>query len=81
MKIVIDIPEHMYLKAKADILWRGDILVKAIKNGIPLQKGQGMTYGYCVYHKLECDYDEQCVNCPYNTKEDVEWFKQDEEKE
>ena len=36
MKLLIDIPEQMYLNAKVDILCGGDILVNAIKNGIPL---------------------------------------------
>lgn len=35
MKLTIDIPEKMYLNAKEDLLCGGDILVKAIKNGIP----------------------------------------------
>ena len=35
MKLLIDIPDQMYLNAKADILCGGDILVKAIKNGTP----------------------------------------------
>lgn len=37
-----------------------------------------MTYGYCVYHEIECDYFGFCTDCPHNTKEDTEWFKQDE---
>ena len=37
-----------------------------------------MTYGYCVYHEIECDYKGSCINCPHNTEEDTEWFKQDE---
>ena len=41
MKIVIDIPKQMYLNAKADTLCGADILVSAIKNGIPLPKGHG----------------------------------------
>ena len=41
MQIVIDIPEQMYLNAKADILCGADILVSAIKNGTPLPKGHG----------------------------------------
>ena len=40
-----------------------------------------MTYGFCVYHGIECDYDGQCTECPHNTEEDTEWFKQDEAKE
>ena len=38
-----------------------------------------MTYGYCVYHEIECDYKGDCIDCPHNTEEDTEWFKQDEE--
>lgn len=52
-----------------------DVLEKQIQKST-----KRMKYGYCVYHKLECDYDGQCVNCPYNTNEDIEWFKQEEEK-
>ena len=39
-----------------------------------------MTYGYCVYHEIECDYKGGCIDCPHNTEEDTEWFKQDDEK-
>lgn len=38
-----------------------------------------MTYGFCAYHEQDCDYKGNCINCPHNTEEDVEWFKQDEE--
>lgn len=38
-----------------------------------------MTYGFCVYHGIECDYN-RCIDCPHNTEEDAEWFKQDEER-
>lgn len=37
MKLIIDIPEQMYLNAKADTLCGARILVSAIKNGIPLE--------------------------------------------
>lgn len=37
-----------------------------------------MTYGYCAYHEIECDYDGQCKKCPHNTQKDIEWFEQDE---
>jgi len=37
-----------------------------------------MTYGFCAYHEIECDYDGQCTECPHNTEADTEWFKQDE---
>ena len=39
-----------------------------------------MTYGYCAYHEIECDYKGSCIDCPHNTTEDTEWFKQDEER-
>ncbi len=38
-----------------------------------------MTYGYCVYHEIECDYKGGCASCPHNSKEDTEWFMQDEQ--
>lgn len=38
MKLIIDIPEQMYLNAKADLLCGGAILVDAIKNGIPYEE-------------------------------------------
>jgi hypothetical protein len=37
MKLVIDIPEQMYLNAKKDMLCGSDILVSAIKNGTPYE--------------------------------------------
>lgn len=40
-----------------------------------------MTYGYCVYHEIECDYKGDCIDCSHNTIEDIEWFKQDEKRE
>lgn len=36
MKMIIDIPKVMYVNAKRDLLFGADILVKAIKNGTPL---------------------------------------------
>ena len=39
-----------------------------------------MTYGFCVYHEIECDYKGSCIDCPHNTAEDTEWFRQDEER-
>ena len=39
-----------------------------------------MTYGYCVYHEIECDYKGSCIDCPHNTVEDTKWFIQDEER-
>lgn len=39
-----------------------------------------MTYGYCAYLEIECDYSGPCRYCPHYTEEDAEWFKQDEER-
>ena len=41
MKLIIDIPEQMYLNAKSDTLCGADILVRAIKKATPLPKGHG----------------------------------------
>lgn len=41
MKLIIDIPERMYLSAKEDALCGAILLVDAIKNGTPLPKGHG----------------------------------------
>ena len=49
MQIVIDIPEEMYLNAKADTLCGADILVKAIKNGIP--------------HETVTEFADRCREC------------------
>ena len=38
MKLIIDIPEQMYLSAKEDALCGAIILVDAIKNATPLPK-------------------------------------------
>ncbi len=40
-----------------------------------------MTYGFCAYHEIECDYSGECIECPHNTEEDKEWFIQDEQSE
>lgn len=40
-----------------------------------------MTYGYCVYHEIEYDFKSNCIECPHNTVEDIEWFREDEELE
>ena len=39
------------------------------------------SYGFCVYHGIECDYEGLCIECPHNTKEDAEWFKAEEVRE
>lgn len=45
------------------------------------EEKQMQTFGFCVYHKIECDYEGLCIKCPHNTKEDIAWFKEDGEKE
>lgn len=49
MQIVIDIPEQMYLNAKADTLCGADILVNAIKNGTP--------------HETVTEFADRCREC------------------
>lgn len=49
MKLIIDIPEQMYLNAKADTLCGSDILVKAIKNGIR--------------HETVTEFADRCREC------------------
>lgn len=52
MQIVIDIPEQMYLNAKAGMLCGSDSLVNAIKNGTPLPKGHGRLIDGDVFVKV-----------------------------
>ena len=49
MRLIIDIPEQMYLNAKADTLCGSDILVNAIKNGIP--------------HETVTEFADRCREC------------------
>ena len=49
MKLIIDIPEQMYLNAKTDTLFGADILVSAIKNGIP--------------HETVTEFADRCREC------------------
>ena len=49
MQIVIDIPEQIYLNAKTDTLCGADILVSAIKNGIP--------------HETVTEFADRCREC------------------
>lgn len=49
MKLIIDIPEQMYLNAKADLLCGADIIVSAIKNGIP--------------HETVTEFADRCREC------------------
>lgn len=41
MKLVIDIPEEIYLNVKKDYLYDTEVIVNAFKNGTPLPKGHG----------------------------------------
>lgn len=49
MRLIIDIPEQMYLNAKADMLCGADILVSAIKNGTP--------------HENVTEFADRCREC------------------
>ena len=49
MKLIIDIPEQIYLNAKADLLCGGDVIVKAIKNGI--------------LHETVTEFADRCREC------------------
>jgi len=49
MKLIIDIPEQMYLNAKADMLCGAEILVNAIKNGTP--------------HENVTEFADRCREC------------------
>lgn len=49
MKLIIDIPEQMYLNAKADMLCGAEVLVNAIKNGIP--------------HENVTEFADRCREC------------------
>jgi len=60
MKLIIDIPEQMYLNAKADTLCGGEILVKAIKNGIPHENVTEFA-DRC----RECGKMKRCKDCKY----------------
>jgi len=49
MRLTIDIPKQMYLNAKADMLCGADILVSAIKNGVP--------------HETVTEFADRCREC------------------
>lgn len=49
MRLTIDIPKQMYLNAKADMFCGADILVSAIKNGIP--------------HETVTEFADRCREC------------------
>ena len=52
MKLIIDIPEQMYLSAKEDALCGAIILVDAIKNATPLPKGHKVIDAYALQEYL-----------------------------
>ena len=54
MKLIIDIPEQMYLNAKADTLCGADTLVNAIKHGIPISSSE--------YEKILHKYVTKVIN-------------------
>ena len=73
MKLIVDIPEQMYLIAKADMLCGGELLVKAIKNGKPLTENKG-EWVRNIHDKIICsrcgaertqwyDDDSFCSHC------------------
>ena len=49
MKLTIDIPEKIYLNAKADMLCGTDVIVNAIKNGTP--------------HETITEFADRCREC------------------
>jgi len=49
MKLVIDIPEQMYINAKADMLCAASVIARAIKNGTP--------------HETVTEFADRCREC------------------
>lgn len=47
MKLVIDIPEEIYLNVKKDYLYDTEVIINAFKNGTPLPKGHGRLHRMC----------------------------------
>lgn len=60
MRLTIDVPKQMYLNAKADMLCGADILVSAIKNGIPLET---VTPEQKIGHWIMIDEELQRYKC------------------
>ena len=71
------VPIDVLDKIKDEIMLK-DGLEEALEI-IDKYKVESETYGYCAYHEIECDYSGSCIDCPHNTQEDAEWFRQDEE--
>ena len=67
MKLIIDIPEQMYINAKADTLCGADTLVNAIKNGKPLPKRHGRLIDADDFKKKVCTYQQTgCGDCKHS---------------
>lgn len=89
IKLLIDIPKQMYLNAKADILCGGDILVKAIKNGIPhesvtefadrCRECGKMRKGHWIAIDEEPHEDYECDRCGYIASTWCEYIKPSDE--
>ena len=79
MKLIIDIPEQMYINAKADTLCGADTLVNAIKNGIPISSSE---YRRDVLPKYEAEVITRgnCMMCGKELTEGLFFCKECEEK-
>lgn len=67
MKLVIDIPEEIYLNVKKDYLYDTEVIVNAFKNGIPLPKGHGRLIDA---DELKKAYDERITDLYTLSKKD-----------
>lgn len=79
MKLIIDIPEQMYINAKADLFCGSDTIVNAIKNGIPLSSSE---YRRDVLPKYEAEVITRgnCMMCGKELDEGLFFCKECEEK-
>ena len=79
MKLIIDIPEQMYINAKVDTLCSADTLVNAIKNGIPLSSSE---YRRNVLSKYEAEVitSGNCMMCGKELTEGLFFCKECEDK-
>ena len=62
MKLIIDIPKVMYVNAKRDLLFGADILVKAIKNGTPLDDVKAEIEGLRCGQPLRKFVVDECLS-------------------
>lgn len=59
MKIVIDIPDHLYSVIKNKQCTMVNLLTKAVESGIPLPKGHGrLIDAYALVNYIKEDADE-----------------------